>query len=73
MRVGMGEARAIELEPRESVQPVIGRIEAWMLAGEDDQAIEPALVERGGDWRELDGFGPGADDEPDFSVRQPSP
>ena len=73
MRVGMGQAGAIEVEPPQMREPMVGRIEARMLAGEDEPGVEPTLGERGSDWRQFDSFGPGADDQPNFSAAQPSP
>jgi hypothetical protein len=55
------------------IEAVAGEVEAGVLPGADDQAVEPARGERGGDRGQLDGFGTGADDKPDFSVTQPSP
>ena len=73
MGIGLGEAGAIERDPRQVAETKIGEIEIGMLAGGKDQAAEPARGERGGDGRQLDGFGAGADDKPDFSSTQPSP
>ena len=73
MGIGMGQAGAIEVEPAQMREAMLGRIEAGMLAGEDQPGVEPAVGERGGDWRQFDSFGPGADDQPDFSGTQPSP
>jgi len=55
-----------------AVQPVAGRIEASMLPGEDDKRRERARLQRGSDWRELDGFGSSADYKYD-GTWQPSP
>ena len=51
MRVGMGQAVAIEVEPTQMREAMVGRIEADVLAGEDEPWVEPAVGERGGDWR----------------------
>jgi hypothetical protein len=69
----MGQAGAIEVEPAQMLEAMLGRIERWMMAGEDEPGVEPALGERGSDGRQFDSFGPGADDQPDFSAAQPSP
>jgi hypothetical protein len=73
MGVRLGEAGAIEPDPRQMAEAMIGKVEGGVLAGEDDQAVEPARGKRGGDWRQLYGFRTGADDKPDFSSTQPSP
>jgi hypothetical protein len=47
-------------------------IERGMLAGDDEAGGQPALLECVRDGRQLDCFGPGADDQPDIET-QPSP
>ena len=44
-----------------------------MLAGEEQQRIDPALPKGDSDGRELDGFGAGADDQPYVGETQSSP
>ena len=44
-----------------------------MLPGEDKRRRQAARRERIGDGLQLDGFGPGADDQPDIGETQPSP
>ena len=56
-----------------SAQAVVCRLEADMLAGEDQAGAEIASGECPGDGGELDRFGPGADDEPDICWKQTSP
>lgn len=73
MGIGLGQAGAIERDPRQVAKAMFGKVEVRMLAGADDQAFMPARDKRGGDRRELDGFGTSADDKPDFSATQPSP
>lgn len=73
MSVGLRQARAAELDARQMIEAVVGEVEAGVLPGADDEAVEPARGERGGNGGQLDGFGPGADDEPDCSATQPSP
>jgi hypothetical protein len=51
---------------------IFARIERGMLAGDDEAGGQPALLERVRDGRQLDGFGPGADHQPDIET-QPSP
>ena len=73
MRVGVLLAGAIEMQRGIYVQPMVARIEPSMLAGEDQRGRQPALGERMCEGGELDGFGPGADDQPDVRGLQPSP
>ena len=66
-------ARAIQFDPGEGLQPELVRRQRGMLPGEDqrrDQAVRRKGI---GDGFELDGFGPGADDQPDVGETQPSP
>jgi hypothetical protein len=44
-----------------------------MLTREDDRGRNPMGHERTGNRPHLDGFGPGADDQPDVGETQPSP
>jgi hypothetical protein len=71
--VGLGQAGAIERDPRQMAKTIFGKVEVGVLAGADDEALMPARSQRGGDGGELDRFGTSADDEPDFSGTQPSP
>ena len=73
MGVGLGQAGAIERDPRQMAKTIFAEVEVGVLAGQDDEAFVPARSQRGGDGGELDGFGTSADDEPDFSGTQPSP
>jgi len=63
VRVRIGFSDTIEADDRETVQPVIRRVQLWMLPGENQRWSEAALVERCGDRRKLDGFGTCTDDE----------
>jgi len=49
MRVGLREPGTAERDPRQVAKTVVGKVEVGVLAGEDDQAVEPARGERGGD------------------------
>jgi hypothetical protein len=49
------------------------RIEPAMLSGVDDRWHNAPRCERMGDWRKLDRFWPGADDQPNIRETQPSP
>lgn len=51
VRVGMGQAGAIEIKAFEMPKAVIARIEVGILAGEHKPGREPARGERGRDWR----------------------
>ena len=51
----------------------VDRIKSGMLAGQDEARNEAARREGAGNRLELDGFGPGPDDQPDVSGTQPSP
>ena len=73
MPVRVGGASTTEPTDREGAQAMLGKIERWMLAGRDDQRREASVAKSGGEWGELDGFGAGADDKPDFRGLQPSP
>jgi hypothetical protein len=44
-----------------------------VLAGEDQRRSQSALDKRECDWLQFDGFGSGADDQPDVSETQLSP
>jgi hypothetical protein len=55
------------------IEPEVGRIERGMLAGQDQCRREAGFGQRVGDGLELDGFGPGPDDQPDVRGTQPSP
>jgi hypothetical protein len=48
-------------------------IEVGVLARQNEAGGETALKEGGGDGGQLDGFRPGADDQPNVRVIQPSP
>lgn len=52
-------------DDREAGEAMLGRVERGMLAAEDDPRLEAAVSERMGDWRQFDGFGPGAYDQAD--------
>ena len=54
-------------------EAVVGGIERGMLAGQDQRRPEAALGEGMRDRGELDGFRPGADDQPYVRGVQPSP
>jgi hypothetical protein len=72
MRVRIGLARAAEAQSRKAAQTeILG--EEPLLTGEDQECSQPAPLERMGDRRQLYGFGPGADDQPDLCGMQPSP
>jgi hypothetical protein len=63
---------AAEANAREDFQAKFGGFEQ-MLIREDDRGRNPMGHERTGNRPQLDGFGPGADDQPDVGETQPSP
>ena len=62
-----------EVDRRERAQTETLGLERLMLSGDDQVRRQPARRERMGDGREFDGFGPGADDQPDVGDTQTSP
>jgi hypothetical protein len=56
-----------------SAETELSRVEARMLSGEDQRRPEAALRKRARDGRQLDRFGPGADDQANVRETQPSP
>ena len=66
-------ARAAEDDPGKVAEAEVGRIESGVLAGQDEARNEAARREGAGNRLELDGFGPGPDDQPDIRGTQPSP
>jgi hypothetical protein len=65
--------RAIQPLDAESPKTELWRVEARMLARQDECRDDAALGERASDGRELDCFGPGADHQPDVNAIQLSP
>ena len=72
MSLGFGVARAVQKDAVEAAQPECLRVQR-MLAGQDDGRSNTLCAERAGDWLQLDGFGPGADDQTNIGETQPSP
>jgi len=66
-------AGAAEDDPGKVAEAEVSRIESGVLAGQDEARNEAARREGAGNRLELDGFGPGPDDQPDVSGTQPSP
>jgi hypothetical protein len=66
-------AGAAERDAGKAAEPELGGIEQRMLSGEDQDRREASRGQRAGYRRELDGFRPGADDQPNVSAVQPSP
>jgi hypothetical protein len=48
MGIGLGESGAVEHDPRQVPKIMVGRVEIRVLAGQDNQAVEPARRKRGG-------------------------
>jgi hypothetical protein len=65
-----GTSQPIGLQTPESES---ARIEVRVLAGQNEAGREAPLKEGDGDRSEFDSFRPGADDQPDLRVSQPSP
>jgi hypothetical protein len=72
MVVRIGLARTVQLLTIIGIQAKVGRREI-VLPGEDDGRIETAGSQRTGNRLQLDGFGPGADDQTNIGETQPSP
>jgi len=73
MAVGVFLAGAVESDAGQGVEPELGGIERGMLAGQDYGGREAPRGQCAGDWRQLDRFRPGADDQPNIGETQPSP
>ena len=71
--VRVSRAGAMQLRGRALAEPVIRRIEAGMLSGEDQRGLQVECRQGSGDGRELDRLGPCADDQPDIRATQISP
>jgi hypothetical protein len=71
--VGVFEARAAKSDRRKGVESELARVEAFMLAGEDEARGYAARFERSGNGPQFDGFRSGPDDQPDVGETQPSP
>jgi hypothetical protein len=65
-----GTTETIDLQAHE---PKRVRIEVRVLAGQNELRREAALNKSGGNWGQLDRFRPGANDQSDIRVTQPSP
>lgn len=70
VRVLLSSAR--KPDDRKIAEAIIGGVERWMLAGENQHDRNCAAVESGGDGLQLDGFGTGADNQ-NYATGQPSP
>lgn len=73
MAMGVLLPWTLQMLGSEAGQTEVGRIQAWMLSGEDQIGQDPMLSERVGKRRELDCFRPCADHEPDIYAIQSSP
>ena len=72
MGVRISEPGTVEGNAREGFQAEFTGLKL-VLASEDDRRRNPMGEERTGDGLQFDGFGPGADDQPDVGETQPSP
>jgi hypothetical protein len=66
-------SRAIEPDARTVAKSEFAQLELRMLTGDDQRRLNPAPRQRLSDWRQLDGFRPGPDNQPYIRVAQPSP
>jgi hypothetical protein len=66
-------AGAFEPVGRKAAQAEIGRFERRMLAGQHEPGSDAPPYQRMRNRRELDGFGPGPDDQPHIREMQRSP
>jgi hypothetical protein len=71
--MGVLLAGTAECQRRKAAQSVVGELETRMLAGEDDGRRYSQREKSACNRLELDRFGPGPNDQPDFSGTQPSP
>ncbi len=72
MFVRVGSPRAVQPAVFEGVQAEITWLKP-MLAGQNDQGVGATRSQRASDGLQLDGFGPGADDQTNIGETQPSP
>ena len=73
VRVRILLSGAIQPDGEICAEAIVGRVEAGMLAGEDQAWQNIASRERPGDGGKLDRFGAGADDKSDICRKQTSP
>jgi len=66
-------ARAAKVDRWKGVESELARVEAFMLAREDEARAYAARFERSGNGPQFDGFRSGPDDQPDVGETQPSP
>ena len=64
---------ALQPSRRKSVEPELSGLESWMLPGENELRLSASCLQGMGDRCELDGFGAGADDQPNIRGLQSSP
>ena len=73
MGTWIGFARTVELRCAILAQAIGTRVKREVLAGDDQARRKTVRGKRMRDWRKLDRFGPGADDQPYVCRMQPSP
>jgi hypothetical protein len=71
--VGVLLPRTAKIDPGEFIQSELPRIQLAVLARENKRGRDAVRQQRTGDGLQLDGFRPGADDQPDIAGTQPSP
>jgi hypothetical protein len=73
MSVGVLLPRTAKIDPGEFMQSKLSRIQLAVLARENKRRCDAVRQQRTGDGLQLDGFRPGADDQPDIPGTQLSP
>jgi len=73
MGVGVFASRLAQVDARISIEAEVALVQVRVLTGEDHRRHHAALRKRARNGLHLDGFGSGADDQPDFRGTQPSP
>jgi hypothetical protein len=73
VRVRVFLTGAAERKVRVALQPELARLQSRMLTGENERRCDAPIGQGAGEGRQLDGFGPGADDQPDVRETQSSP
>jgi hypothetical protein len=65
--------RTAEMVGHKVIEAEVSRAKAGMLSGEEEGRGHSGGRKRSGERRHLDGFRPGADDQPYIDATQPSP
>jgi hypothetical protein len=65
--------RAAEIQAWKMAQAVVAETKSWVLSGADQCRRQSERCQGAGNWFQLDGFGPGANDQINTGGTQPSP